>query len=928
MSATETLPPSYTRPYTELCAQNLPAYTANADTESGATPSPVIDLPTREFTYDIANYWKKPWAALCVRGNARLSRDVPVILEGTELSGSVWMRVKSAREAAAMKAVYVVACGDLITSATLPLRINFFKVRKNVWSKTEGDMLVGEHTYAFSVQLPEYTNDSKVEGARYRLPHPFFERYSKIGIDYYLELHIEREGRLRADDTLSVRFGYFTMQRPSGLSLPRLLAHQRNTMLPGPYVDPEGWHLLETVDVKGRAFGHRDVDVKLTVFLAKPLCYTRGTVIPCAMTIETTDTLAADFFGALTSSGLFLERCARWWPSPPYQTPQSVKERYLLGELHLAKDLHPSTAMKQFRVEYSVVLFPPEAVGFVPRDKFGPLRREKVDVVTRFPAGWIGTTALCPRSQNERLEQEDDRIKTRVAVRHHDASTMTTPFLDAVAGHLPSELTESLDQLKATSPDAGITVDGLIRFVAGGAAPNADSQPSWAEKQAAATKALSALAGPNTNGKRQREDEGSAGGSEAKRQKTDPSPPAEDLGPPLFTLHAISANSPVRRKVDITIYSDSVSFVNASTSAVEATIPLSVLKRAFLLPTRGKTKPHWTVVVLSVDVTDPANKKDKAKEKEREKEQPQVIFGLDASATVKYTTYTGESATPEVTTLKSAPTRDLLLNFIRRLRLPVLEPTPTVFRSACPGIAASASEGGVPGAEAYRGAKVGTLWFMRQGLLFGEGKPFEFWAVSDLLGRDEGLRIISATGRTCTVILARKSSPAERAELEEDEKDMGVETALTMVDGREQEGINKWVREHRSLFGKEEVQGQGSAMLVQDDSDEEDGDFVDDKSSDGGSASSDSEAESDDADTAEDDDGEGSDDADGDGEAMEQDGAESEDEEEELRPENHPPMRPGAMPRMSRAAIDTVAAMVTEDLVGGDEEDGEDELDE
>ncbi|KAF7324630.1 hypothetical protein MKEN_00504500 [Mycena kentingensis (nom. inval.)] len=42
-------------------------------------------------------------------------------------------------------------------------------------------------------------------------------------------------------------------------------------------------------------------------------------------------------------------------------------------------------------------------------------------------------------------------------------------------------------------------------------------------------------------------------------------------------------------------------------------------------------------------------------------------------------------------------------------------------------------------------------------------------------------------------------------------------------------------------------------------------------------------------------------------------------EKEELRPENHPLMRPGAMPRK-------VAAMVTEGLVDGDEEDGEDEL--
>jgi hypothetical protein len=49
-------------------------------------------------------------------------------------------------------------------------------------------------------------------------------------------------------------------------------------------------------------------------------------------------------------------------------------------------------------------------------------------------------------------------------------------------------------------------------------------------------------------------------------------------------------------------------------------------------------------------------------------------------------------------------------------------------------------------------------------------------------------------------------------------------------------------------------------------------------------------------------------------------------DDEELRVENHPLMRPGAMPRMSRAAIDMVAAMVEGELVGDGEDDGEDEL--
>ena len=55
---------------------------------------------------------------------------------------------------------------------------------------------------------------------------------------------------------------------------------------------------------------------------------------------------------------------------------------------------------------------------------------------------------------------------------------------------------------------------------------------------------------------------------------------------------------------------------------------------------------------------------------------------------------------------------------------------------------------------------------------------------------------------------------------------------------------------------------------------------------------------------------------------------------EELDPAHHPLLRPGAMPRMSRAAVDAVVGMVEQDLMGGarrgmqadDESEEEDEL--
>ncbi|KAJ7157873.1 histone chaperone Rttp106-like-domain-containing protein [Mycena crocata] len=476
-----------------------------------------------------------------------------------------------------------------------------------------------------------------------------------------------------------------------------------------------------------------------------------------------------------------------------------------------------------------------------------------------------------------------------------------TPFLTAIFSILPTELSESL----AGFEDPAI-FETLIRFVAGGDSPNPDTQQQWSEQQHQALAALAALTSSATNGKRQREEESSSSGSDAKRQKTDLAVSPDD-GSALFTLHSISTTSPIRKKVDITVYASCVKFLNPATRAVESSLPVSALTRAFLLPTRGKMKAHWTVVILSSD-TPERDKKAAA--------SPQIIFGLDAtaSAAVKYT------ASAEPTTLKAGtPTRAVLLDLLARLNLPVLEPIPAVFKSACPGIAVSASEGGVPGIEAYRAAKAGTLWFMSDGVLWGESKPCEFWALEDLLSKGDGLRVVSATGRTCTVLLTRKSPPDEVAELDEGEADLGVEASFSLIDGKEQEGINKWVREHRELFGKEKKAGVG-AVQVQDDSDEEDGDFEADSESDGGSATSGSSSD-------EDGDGgdSGSDEAeDSDGDNMDEDG--EEEGEEELKVENHPLMRPGAMPRMSRAAIDMVAAMVEGELVGDLEDDGEDEL--
>lgn len=447
----------------------------------------------------------------------------------------------------------------------------------------------------------------------------------------------------------------------------------------------------------------------------------------------------------------------------------------------------------------------------------------------------------------------------------------------------------------------------------------------------------------------------------AKRARTSPTPDESD-DPPLFTLHALSLTAPIRKKADITIHRSSIRLTNPATHAQEhPPIPLSTLRAAFLLPTRGKTKPHWSVLLLPI----PTEAKDKS---------IHLAFGLDAVPSGFVTTsYSSDAEGGERTAhAKGTPALESLRAFLSHLTIPIIEPSLSAFRS-------SSGEGGV---EAYRGAKSGTLWFLPGGILW-DGKPAEWYPLSEIaraIDGVDGVRTLSATGRMCSVIVRKVMTAAEKASEKEKEKERekgrrkgkekqaeaegeeneegdedGEEVAeidFGMVDGKEQETISRWVKQHRQYFSKAQESsrpeplhkppsspikssattttaangrtrsGRTAAAIPtggqEGESDESDEDF-EASSSDGGSATSDDSSEDEDGNAGSEDVGSksGSDDEEG----MEVDGEEEESEEEEekeeLDPAHHPLLRPGAMPRMTKAALEAVVGMVEADLKMG-----------
>ncbi|KZT25092.1 hypothetical protein NEOLEDRAFT_1066134 [Neolentinus lepideus HHB14362 ss-1] len=502
-----------------------------------------------------------------------------------------------------------------------------------------------------------------------------------------------------------------------------------------------------------------------------------------------------------------------------------------------------------------------------------------------------------------------------------------------------TEDTQSIETLKL--------IDYVLRFTCGGACPDDASDKTrkeWDAKQEAVKKALQALSQDKPDGKRKREEDVDVT-PEAKRTRV--SEDNEDA--PLYTLHAISVSSPIRKKVDITIHDRSLRLVHPSTTV---SVSRSSVTHAFLVPTRGKAKPHWTVVVLTDDLSESAKVIASSTQKTKTPEKTQIVFGIEAapSAAFMTSTYSTPDAPLKETYPKNTPALPVLRVFLERLGVVVHEPSTSVFKSTIPDMM-NPGESGSPSLTAYLGAKPGTLYFFDSGLLWGETKPFMWWPLEELAPIEEdegslrgGVRVVWAGGRLCTIVLSRGMEDGE--EDGKQELDEGEETHLGMVDAKEKEGVEEWVRKHKRWFGKGRVgrgaaaaatngvdKGKGKAVAVNgkeeedvgdSSDDEEDEDFEDDSGSDGGSPS---ESSSDEGGGEEG----GGQEEEEDEEGEEDEDAEGEDEEEsEMDPARHPLLRPGAMPKMSKGVIDMVAGIVEQEFLGvGDDQadDEEDELD-
>jgi len=386
---------------------------------------------------------------------------------------------------------------------------------------------------------------------------------------------------------------------------------------------------------------------------------------------------------------------------------------------------------------------------------------------------------------------------------------------------------------------------------------------------------------------------------------------------------------------------------------------LKDFKRSFVLPTHGKQKPYYTMIMLSSDITNLP----KGSTTDSGETHWQICIGSDLTPPNLVTRSKDSPDHHHPRGSSICPAYEAFEGFAPP-SVSVLKPRTNDHTNASGGT----------GVDGYKAAKPGTLWFFRQGILW-DAKPIEFWAVEDLVPADGGdggqtlggVRMLSATGRTCTIIFRRRIPKAKEDEDGED----AVETDFGMIEGKEQEGISEWCRRYSKDFGvpsnasssatqtpasapvpKPSAKGKGKARATDDDMEidgeggatkqpdlsnnpmaEDEGDLDDDNYTNSDSELSDgSDSEAKDASDGSADESGGDTDAEGevdeDESRPEPESEDVEDDHEEpLDPKHHPLLRPGAMPKkISKAALNAVVGMMEEGFgmaaaAGGDEED-------
>ncbi|KAF6758843.1 hypothetical protein DFP72DRAFT_807356 [Ephemerocybe angulata] len=139
------------------------------------------------------------------------------------------------------------------------------------------------------------------------LPPTFLERKILVNLHYEFVIKITH-GLLRRQDKIKTNLLHTPSLEPGPFSFKRQTAYAEGRTLPQPADDFEGWEALPPVAMKGELLDQRTIDLECTLFLGKPLTYTRGSVVPCHLTLNSSDIQALNLLAIPSTPRLRLMR--------------------------------------------------------------------------------------------------------------------------------------------------------------------------------------------------------------------------------------------------------------------------------------------------------------------------------------------------------------------------------------------------------------------------------------------------------------------------------------------------------------------------------------------------------------------------------------------------------------------------------------------
>jgi len=398
----------------------LPGYSEASNTS--ATTAALASTARSQHSVSLEDTKGFKWLALTVNNRASAPNSLPVFYEGEVISGQVDFDVVKSES---IKGISIkITAGTTLVGQEEQLFIN---AETDLWTPSmalpDGSKVTkfakGKYSWPFSLTLPSEVElqDQKTK-KKFSLPPSFSERASTGYVDYKLIVTVKR-GMLKVNQTLATAFAYVPVTRPELPSPMLQKAYKENLPLVGPEGDPDGWHTLPPLVIQGKLFDSHSAEVTLSLALAKPLTYGRGTAIPLWFTLTGNDEQALDLLSNPNAIKLllvrslatgsdatsdtdhrtdncFFENAARAVFWPPGENHGTQGKRVLQGEVDVKKSLKPSTLFPRFTISYRLDLQPFEVTGFaVTSPKSTPLLKQKVMIVN-FPAAGIPVRSHAP----------------------------------------------------------------------------------------------------------------------------------------------------------------------------------------------------------------------------------------------------------------------------------------------------------------------------------------------------------------------------------------------------------------------------------------------------------------------------------------------------------------------------------------------------